>query len=420
MTDVAALHAEPPDINDEEALMDALRVVLHEQPDIHERDALRVLGLPEATARVTYKALRRLREQEDYESLRVWEELTVAEKEAAYMLVSSWLRTTLVEPPAEPEPPPTLVDGAAVALRESLGLAPADAPEDEPVVVAAAPVVAAAVAEKDAQAKNNKWTVTGAAGGLALGVAVLGAGHIGAVAGAVAAGAAAYARTKPKPQAPPFPSLLESGAGVHEPMVRLLHLAPTLQTVAPGPAWAALLSEAEPDLISKFTDEWYRSCCGADFSRLQSVPRYDYAGVDGPPELRVWLAAARSAISDGTSSGDEVDLIKPGGAVSALPGLEELRLVARDPGSVFLNGAGAPPHWSLLRWDQSGTGGSCSTLVVVFRAQATALFLRGAGLGETLALPGCRGLHAHKGTLEVRLQAYPFLETLSSLSLCLT
>ena len=35
--DVAALHAVPPDIRDEDALSDALRIVLHEQPDIHEK-----------------------------------------------------------------------------------------------------------------------------------------------------------------------------------------------------------------------------------------------------------------------------------------------------------------------------------------------------------------------------------------------
>ena len=37
VTDVAALHTEPPDVRDEDALLDALRVVLHEQPDIHEK-----------------------------------------------------------------------------------------------------------------------------------------------------------------------------------------------------------------------------------------------------------------------------------------------------------------------------------------------------------------------------------------------
>lgn len=37
ITDVAAMHAEPPDIRDEDAVLDALRVVLHEQPDIHEK-----------------------------------------------------------------------------------------------------------------------------------------------------------------------------------------------------------------------------------------------------------------------------------------------------------------------------------------------------------------------------------------------
>ena len=37
ISDVAALHATPPDWSDDGALLDALRVTLHEQPDIHEK-----------------------------------------------------------------------------------------------------------------------------------------------------------------------------------------------------------------------------------------------------------------------------------------------------------------------------------------------------------------------------------------------
>ena len=77
-------------------------------------------------------------------------------------------------------------------------------------------------------------------------------------------------------------------------MVRLLRLVPSLATVPPGPAWAALLSEADADLIGQFTDEWYRSCCTAEFSRLSTTNRYTYAGADQLAELRVWLTAVRA------------------------------------------------------------------------------------------------------------------------------
>jgi hypothetical protein len=144
-----------------------------------------VLGLPESASRVTFRCLRRLRAREDYGALRVWEALTSEEKEEAYAVVSSWLRVTLPHRQAT----------------------------EAPAAAQPAPVLAAAVAEKEAQTKHGKWTLAGASSGLALGVAVLGTAHIGVVAGAVAAGAAAYARTKPPTPRPPFAALRESGAG---------------------------------------------------------------------------------------------------------------------------------------------------------------------------------------------------------------
>jgi hypothetical protein len=365
---------------------------------------LRVLGLPESASRVTIRCLRHLRELEDYEALRAWEALAADEKEAAYAVVSSWLRTTL-------------------------GRAAAAAPQQAEAPPQPAPVLAAAVAEKEAQTKHSKWTLAGAGSGLALGVAVLGAAHIGVVAGAVAAGAAAYARTKPKPQPPPFPTLRESGAGVHEPMVRLLHLVPSLHAVAPGPAWAALLSEAEGGLLERFTDDWYRSCCASDFSRLSSSPRYAYAGVDSLPELRGWLAAVRSqSLSEagelqtgqGVASAEQQPAVAATTVVASLPGRQQLQLVAHDGGG----GDGGRGLWSLFQWQPSpsdsasydasggdGDGAAAVTLVVVFKGGSAGSYLMdaaatasvggggGGGGGGTEALPGCPCLHAHKATL---------------------
>ena len=114
-----------------------------------------------------------------------------------------------------------------------------------------------------------------------------------------------FAKKQPPPAQPPLAALRESGAAVHEPMVRLLHWVPSLLSAPPGPAWAALLAEAEREaapgrpIVQRFTDEWFARRCAALFEELDA-PRYSYAGADPPPQLRLWLAAATA-----TTGGEE-------------------------------------------------------------------------------------------------------------------
>ena len=198
-------------------------------------------------------------------------------------------------------------------------------------------------------------------------------------------------------------------------MVRLLHLTPSLQTVAPGPAWAALLSEADANLIQQFTDEWYRSCCTAEHNRLSTTKRYTYAGADQLAELRVWLAAVRSRtelLSDQRRGGATPAPVQRTPA-SSLPGLEQLQCITHDSGVASGVSMGL---WSLYQWqagpaEQAGVdevGADVKTLVVVFGSGSTAgLYLQQAvpAMSEpqpaqgTEALPGCPCLHAHKSTL---------------------
>eukprot|EP01045_Picozoa_sp_COSAG04_P038124 COSAG04_NODE_10064_length_808_cov_0.874471_1_plen_113_part_10 len=108
-------------LEDEEALADALRVLLHENPDLRPQDAAASVGAPKAQQAVVAGVLGRLREQEDYAALQAWEGYTADEKGAAYAVASTWLRAALRQPgPVLRQPDDAAGQGSSDAVSDAV------------------------------------------------------------------------------------------------------------------------------------------------------------------------------------------------------------------------------------------------------------------------------------------------------------